>query len=75
MNSSSWSNEVDLNAAPHASMIRQHLTPSNCNTTTPSTNNPVYCIRASAIDDTGVMKSVTVNQLIEFLTLIETVFT
>ena len=64
--SSSWNNEVVLSAAPHASTIRQYLTPSNCITTTSSTNDLVYCIRAGAIDDTALMKSVTVDQMVEF---------
>ena len=63
---SSWNNDVVLAAAPHAEIIRQYLTPSNCITTTSSTKDLIYCVRAGAIDDTALMKAVTVDQMVEF---------
>lgn len=62
----SWNNEAVLSAAPHADSIREFITPVNCITTTASTGDLVYCIRAGAIDDTALMKAVSVDQMVDF---------
>jgi len=61
-----WDNEVVLAAAPHSAAIREFLTPTNCITTTASTGDLVYCIRAGSIDDNALMKQVAIDEMVEF---------
>lgn len=61
-----WNNAVVFQAAPHAKAIGRFITPSNCITTTASTGDLVYCIRAGGIDDLGLMKAVSVEQMVDF---------
>jgi hypothetical protein len=69
----SWNNEPVRTAALHASKINQYITPSNCITTTSSADDLVYCIRAGAIDDNSLMKTVTVEQMVEFFLYVKEV--
>lgn len=62
----SWKNDVVLASAPHAAVITQYITPKNCITTTASTDDLVYCIRAGSIDDVALMKAVSVDNMVEF---------
>lgn len=61
-----WDNEPVLQAAPHSSKIQQFLSPMNAMTTTSSSGDLLYIIRAGQIDDTSLMKAVTVDEMVEF---------
>lgn len=61
-----WNNAPVLAAAPHASVIGTFLTPKAVLTTTSEQGDLVYCIRAGQIDDNGLMKRVTIDQMVDF---------
>lgn len=63
---SSWNNEPVFRNAPHSEKISQFVTSSNCITTTSSIGDLVYCIRAGAIADDQLMKTVNREQLTDF---------
>lgn len=62
----SWDNSAVRDAAPHASTINQYITPSQICTTTSSTGDLVYCVRAAKIDDKALMSKVSVEEMTEF---------
>ena len=68
-----WQNEIVLSSAPHAALITQHITPKNCITTTASTGDLVYCIRAGSIDDVALLKAVSIPQMVEFFLYVKEV--
>ncbi|EEC44647.1 predicted protein [Phaeodactylum tricornutum CCAP 1055/1] len=61
-----WNNEPVLAKAPFSETISMYIKPSNVLTTTSSQADLVYCIRAGSIDDNGLMKAVSVQQMTEF---------
>lgn len=61
-----WNNEPVLVAAPHSASITKFLTPSNVLTTTTSTKDLIYCIRAGQIDDNKLMATVSIAQMVDF---------
>ncbi|GKY94849.1 hypothetical protein MPSEU_000449900 [Mayamaea pseudoterrestris] len=61
-----WNNEPVLQAAPYSSKIQTYMTPTNALTTTASTNDLLYIIRAGQIDDVSLMEAVTVDEMVEF---------
>jgi hypothetical protein len=68
-----WNNEPILAAAPHSEIISKYITPANCITTTSSTGDLVYCIRAGAIDDNGLMDAVSIDQMVDFFLYVKEV--
>lgn len=73
---SGWNNNVVYMSAPHSSTIRNYITSQNCITTTTQMagmGDLVYCIRAGAIDDVGLMKAVSIDQMIEFFLYVKEV--
>lgn len=66
VSSGGWKNDVVLKSAPHAQIITNYITPSNCVTTTSSTGDLVYCVRAGSIDDVNLLQAVTIDQMVEF---------
>lgn len=69
----SWNNDAVLSRAPHSEAISEFLTPDNVITTTSSKGDLVYCIRAAAIDDVGLMKKLSVEQVTDFLIYVKLV--
>jgi hypothetical protein len=61
-----WNNGPVLTNAPHADKITKYLTPVSCLTTATNTGDLIYCIRAGQIDDTALMKAVTIPEMVEF---------
>jgi hypothetical protein len=68
----SWQNDAVWVNAPHSATISQFITPDNCRTSTIH-ENLLYCIRAGLIDDIGLMKAVSVDQLAEFFLYVKEV--
>lgn len=67
MEGGTWSNEPVRNAAPNAKLINEFIQSPQCITTSlPTTNDLVYCVRAGKIDDTGLMETVSVDQMVDF---------
>ena len=62
-----YNNAPVRDGAPHAKTINQYITPKNILTMSTAEGDLVYVIRASLIDDTKMMRSVSVAQLVEFL--------
>ena len=62
-----WNNAPVRDGAPHAKTINQYITPKNILTMSTAEGDLVYVIRASLIDDTKMMRTVSVAQLTEFL--------
>ena len=61
-----WNNAPIRDAAPHAAIINEYLTTVQCITTTLSSNDLLYCVRAGKIDDKELMSKVTVEQMVDF---------
>ena len=61
-----WDNAPISAAAPHAAMANQYITPSQILTLSTDDGDLVFCIRAAALDDAGLMSALTVEQLTEF---------
>ena len=61
-----WDNSPVRAAAPHAAVINEHITISQCVTTTSRQGDLVYCIRAGKIDDVALMSKVSVEEMTEF---------
>ena len=61
-----WENDFVRNAAPHAAVINQFITPKAVVTTSTEDGDLVYVIRASQIDDKAMMDKVTVEQVCDF---------
>lgn len=61
-----WNNGPILAAAPNADLIDKYLTSAQCITTTLSSNDLFYCVRAGRIDDKALMSTVTVDQMVDF---------
>jgi hypothetical protein len=68
-----WDNEAVRLAAPHATAINRYITPKNILTLSTDEGDLVYVIRASAIDDKALMKSVSVQQLVDFFLYVKEV--
>jgi len=68
-----WDNEPVRMAAPHAAVINPFITPENILTLSTADGDLVYVIRASKIDDKAMMKSVTVDQLVDYLLYVKEV--
>ena len=62
-----WNNDPVREGAPHAKAINQYITEKNILTMSTAEGDLVYVIRASLIDDTKMMRRVSVAQLTEFL--------
>ena len=63
----SWNNDPVRNAAPNANIINKYLTTKQTLTTSTSTGDLIYCIRAGKIDDGGLMSSLeSKDQLVDF---------
>ena len=62
-----WNNAPVRDGAPHAKAINQYITEKNILTMSTAEGDLVYVIRASLIDDTKMMRTVSVAQLVEFL--------
>ena len=62
-----WNNDPVREGAPHAKAINQYITEKNILTMSTAEGDLVYVIRASLIDDTKMMRQVSVAQLTEFL--------
>ena len=62
-----WNNDPVREGAPHAKTINQYITDKNILTMSTAEGDLVYVIRASLIDDTKMMRTVSVAQLVEFL--------
>jgi hypothetical protein len=71
--SGGWNNKPVLDAAPHGAIVSKFLTPVNCISTTSSSNDLVYCIRAGKIDDVGLMSAVSVDELVDFFLYVKEV--
>lgn len=61
-----WNNAPVRDAAPHAKVVNEYITPSQCLTTTTNTGDLCYCIRAGMIDDVGLMKEVSLQEMTDF---------
>ena len=61
-----WDNDVVRNAAPHADVINDFITPKAVITTSTEDGDLVYVIRASQIDDKKLMDKASVEQVCEF---------
>ena len=61
-----WDNSPIRDAAPHANAVNAYITPSQIATLSMPEGDLLFCIRAAAIDDAGLMSSVTVEQLTDF---------
>lgn len=64
--SGGWDNEVVRDAAPHANIINQFITPKAVITTSTEDGDLVYVIRASQIDDKEMMDVCSVEQVCDF---------
>ena len=61
----SWNNDPVARAAPHASRILPFVDNSIL-TTSARSSDLIYCIRAGSIDDAGLMKKVSEEELTDF---------
>ena len=61
-----WDNAPVRDAAPHAAAINQYITSSQIATLSTADGDLVFCIRAAALDDAGLMASVSVEELTDF---------
>ncbi|KAI2513138.1 CRAL/TRIO domain containing protein [Fragilaria crotonensis] len=61
-----WNNRPVMDASPSADRILQYLTPSNILTTATSQGDLICCIRAGGINDSELMKAVTVDEMVDF---------
>lgn len=61
-----WDNEPVRDAAPHADVINEFITPKAVITTSTEDGDLVYVIRASQIDDKALMDKATVEQVCDF---------
>ncbi len=61
-----WENEYVRNAAPHADVINDFITPKAVITTSTEDGDLVYVIRASQIDDKALMDKASVEQVGDF---------
>lgn len=68
-----WDNEVVRVAAPYAAAVNQFITNKNILTISMESNDLLYVIRASSIDDKKLMDKVSVEQLVEFLLYVKEV--
>jgi len=68
-----WDNEPVRAAAPHAAEINRFITPRNILTLSTDEGDLVYVIRASLIDDRGLMRRVSVAQLTDFFLYVKEV--
>jgi len=67
-----WNNDVVRDMAPHAAQINKFITPKNILTMSMEDGvDMVYVIRASAIDDKGLMKKVSVQQMVDFFAYVK----
>lgn len=67
-----WNNRVVAEAAPHSESITPFLSPAAITTTT-STGDLCYCIRAGQIDDTALMKAVSIDDMAAFFLYVKEV--
>ena len=63
---SGWDNGPVVANAPHSDKISTYLTGDNVITTTDSSGDLVYCIRAGQINDKDLMAKVTVEEMSDF---------
>ena len=68
-----WDNAPVRDAAPHAALINQFVTPKNILTMTTNAGDLVYVIRASGVDDKVMMSKVSVDQVVEFFLFVKEV--
>ena len=62
-----WNNDPVMAAAPSSAKITKYLTPSTTLTTTTSSGDLIYCIRAGKIDDAKLMGSLeSIDEMIGF---------
>ena len=61
-----WNNSPVMDASPSADKILQYLTPSNILTTPTSRGDLICCIRAGGINDSALMKAVSVDEMVDF---------
>jgi hypothetical protein len=61
-----WNNRPVMDASPSADKILKYLTPSNILTTITSRGDLVCCIRAGGINDSELMKAVSVDEMVDF---------
>lgn len=62
----SWDNEPVIAAAPYSSEVTKYMTPLNALTTTSSTEDLLYIIRAGQIDDVSLMQAVSIEEMVQF---------
>ncbi len=62
----SWDNTPVRDMAPHAEIVNKYITQSQCLTTTLSSGDLCYCIRAGQIDDVALMSEVSLEQMTDF---------
>mmetsp|Transcript_20701 Transcript_20701/g.31139 ORF Transcript_20701/g.31139 Transcript_20701/m.31139 type:complete len:310 (+) Transcript_20701:116-1045(+) len=68
-----WNNDAVRDAAPHASVINQFITPRNILTVPTESGDLLYVIRASVIDDKGLMNTISVEQMVDFFAYVKEV--
>jgi hypothetical protein len=68
-----WDNEPVRLGAPAATAINRYISPKNILTLSTDEGDLVYVIRASAIDDKALMKSVSVSQMVDFFLYVKEV--
>lgn len=68
-----WDNDVVRDAAPHAAVLNEFITPKNILSLSTADGDLVYVIRASAIEDKKMMEKVSVDMLVEFLLYVKEV--
>ena len=68
-----WDNDAVRDAAPHAALINQFITPKNILSLSTDAGDLVYVVRASQIEDKEMMSKVSVDQLVEFLLFVKEV--
>lgn len=61
-----WDNDFVRDAAPHAKLINDFITPKAVITTSTEDGDLVYVIRASQIDDKALMDKASVDQVCDF---------
>jgi len=66
-----WNNDAVRDAAPHASIINQFITPKNILTVPTESGDLLYVIRASVIDDKALMNTVSIQQMVDFFAYVK----
>jgi len=66
-----WNNDVVRDMAPHAATINKFISPKNIITMSLEDGDLLYVIRASAIEDKKLMKSVSVQQMVDFFSYVK----